>query len=413
MMNIYIKYKLLFLLAGFLSLPITAQEDLEDYLQVAASNNPGVQAAYAQFEAALQKSPQVSSLPDPTLTVSAFGRMMESSMGAEEAVFSLMQMFPWFGTLEARGNVADLMAEAQFQNYLDVRNKLFFEVKSAYAQLYEVEKTIELQEENLEILDSYKDLSLSRFSSGGGQMVDVVRIDIQKEGALTAIEVLRDQLEPLEADFNLMLNRSPELPVQIADTLVFNWNESQLDPVLKDHPAVQQFESQKRAYEAQQELARKEGMPMLGLGLDYTIMSKTPMGMPEMNGDDAFMPMLSVSLPIFRKKYKAIRKEAEFMTTAMEQEGQRQQNELRSQYELSLFELKKAETLIDLYNRQIESSEQARSLLISAYSTATGNFDEVLRMNQDIIMLKTQRLNAIRSGVTAQARMDYLSSKTE
>ena len=137
------------------------------------------------------------------------------------------------------------------------------------------------------------------------------------------------------------------------------------------------------------------------------------MGMPEMNGDDAFMPMLSVSLPIFRKKYKAMRKEAEFMTTAMEQEGQRQQNELRSQYELSLFELKKAETLIDLYNRQIESSEQARSLLISAYSTATGNFDEVLRMNQDIIMLKTQRLNAIRSGVTAQARMDYLSSKTE
>ena len=76
MMNIYIKYKLLFLLAGFLSLPITAQEDLEDYLQLAASNNPGVQAAYAQFEAALQKSPQVSSLPDPTLTVSAFGRMI-------------------------------------------------------------------------------------------------------------------------------------------------------------------------------------------------------------------------------------------------------------------------------------------------------------------------------------------------
>src|SRR5690606_13545540 len=208
-MNIYIKYKLLFLLAGFLSLPITAQEDLEDYLQVAASNNPGVQAAYAQFEAALQKSPQVSSLPDPTLTVSAFGRMMESSMGAEEAVFSLMQMFPWFGTLKAREDVANLMAEAQFQNYLDVRNQLFFEIKSAYAQLYEVERTIELQEENMEILGSYKDLALSRFSSGSGQMVDVVRIDIQNEGALTAIEVLRDQLEPLKTDFNLLLNRDP------------------------------------------------------------------------------------------------------------------------------------------------------------------------------------------------------------
>lgn len=412
-MKINIKYKLLFLLVGFLSQQATAQEDLEDYLQLAVSNNPGVQAAYAQFEAALQKSPQVSSLPNPTLTVSAFGRMMESSMGAEEAQFSLMQMFPWFGTLKAREDVANLMAEAQFQNYLNVRNKLFFEIKSAYAQLYEVEKTIELQEENMEILNSYKDLALSRFSSGSGQMVDVVRIDIQNDGALTTIEVLRDQLEPLKIDFNLLLNRDPDLPVQIADTLVFTGSDMQLDPDLKDHPAVQQYENQKRAYEAQQELAGKEGMPMLGLGLDYTIVSKTPMGMPEMNGEDAIMPMLSVSLPIFRKKYKAMRKEAEFMATAMEQEGQRQQNELRSQFEMAQFELKRSEMLIDLYNRQIESSEQARSLLVSAFSTATGNFDEVLRMNQDIIMLKTQRLNAVKNGVTAQARMDYLSSKKE
>lgn len=67
-----------------------------------------------------------------------------------------------------------------------------------------------------------------------------------------------------------------------------------------------------------------------------------------------------------------MRKEAEFMTTAMEQEGQRQQNELRSQFEMAQFELKRSETLIDLYNRQIESSEQARSLLVSAFSTATG-----------------------------------------
>lgn len=412
-MKLNIKHKLLILLAGFLSLQLAAQENMEDYLQLAAKNNPGVLAAYAQFEAALQKSPQVSSLPDPTLTVSAFGSKMESIMGAEEARFSLMQMFPWFGTLKARENVANLMAEAQFQNYLDVRNKLFLEIKSAYAQIYEVEKTIELQEENLEILDSYKDLALSKFSSGSGQMVDVVRIDIQKQGALTSIEVLRQQLEPIRANFNLMLNRRPKAPIHIADTLVFTLSETKLIPDLEKHPTVEQFESQKRAYEAKQGLARKEGMPMLGLGLDYTIMSKTPMGMPEMNGDDAITPMFSVSLPIFRKKSKAMKNEAEFMATSMELKGQQQQNVLRSQYKLSLFEIKKAETLIDLYNRQIESSEQARSLLISAYSNAAGGFDEVLKTNQDLITLKIQRLNAIRNGVTAQAKMDYLSSKTE
>ncbi len=412
-MEIKIKYKLLLLLLGLLSFQATAQEKLEDYLQMAAKNNPGVQAAYAQFEAALQKSPQVATLPDPTLTVSAFGTRMETIMGAQEARFTLMQMFPWFGTLGARKDVANLMAEAQFRNYLDVRNKLFFEVKSAYAQLYEVEKTIELQRENLAILDSYKDLTLSRFSSGSGQMADVVRIDIQKDGALIAIEVLQNQLKPLHVDFNLMLNRNIEAPIQIADTLVFSPLSTEITPDLQEHPAVQQFESQKRAYEAQQELAKKEGMPMLGLGLDYTVMSKTPMGMSEMNGQNAIMPMLSVSLPIFRKKYKAMRKEAELMTTALEFQGQQQENDLLSEYAMTQFELKKSGMLIDLYTRQIESSDQARSLLVSSYGSATGNFDEVLRMNQDVIMLKTQRLNAIKNGVTAQAKMDYLSSKTE
>jgi len=87
-------------------------QTLKDYLVIAAQNNPEVKAAYTEFEAAMQKSPQVSSLPDPSLTMSAFGRMIETRIGAQEARFSFMQMFPWFGTLSAKENAANLMAEA-------------------------------------------------------------------------------------------------------------------------------------------------------------------------------------------------------------------------------------------------------------------------------------------------------------
>lgn len=141
-------------------------QELEDYLKIAAENNPKLQSAYTQFEAALQQSPQVSSLPDPTLTVSAFGRMVETRLGAQEARFSLMQMFPWFGTLKTKKEAADLLAEARFQEYLAMRADLFFEIKKAYAQLFAIEKTIALKEENLDILDSYRELSLSKFRSG-------------------------------------------------------------------------------------------------------------------------------------------------------------------------------------------------------------------------------------------------------
>ena len=84
-------------------------QTLNDYLSMASQNNPEIQSAYKEFEAALQKAPQVSSLPDPSLTMSAFGRMIETRVGAQEARFSLMQMFPWFGTLEAKKNAANLI----------------------------------------------------------------------------------------------------------------------------------------------------------------------------------------------------------------------------------------------------------------------------------------------------------------
>src|SRR5690606_33684392 len=100
---------------------------------IAAENNPQVKTAYAQFEAALRESPQVASLPDPTLSIGAFGRMMQTDMGAEKAKISLMQMFPWFGTLGVMNEAANLRAEAKFQEYLEVRSQVFLEVKLAYA----------------------------------------------------------------------------------------------------------------------------------------------------------------------------------------------------------------------------------------------------------------------------------------
>lgn len=410
-----IKHKiilLLFLLFGMGN--VVTGQTLEDYLQIAAENNPRIKAAYAQFEAAMQQAPQVSSLPDPTLTMSAFGRMIETRLGAQEARFSLMQMFPWFGTLKAKEDASVLMAEAKFQQYLDERNRLFLEVKSVYAELYALQEMIEIQNENLGILDSYRELALSGFRSGTSPMVNVVRVDIRREGLLTEIELLGERLAPVETRFNLMLNRSPEIAVNIPDTLIFQSGFYKGEKVeLNAHPTISGLEKQKQSYEVQQIVAEKEGLPMIGLGVDYSIISKRTDANPEMNGRDAIMPMVSVSLPIFRKKYRAAKKEAEYMVESMEAEQQAQLNDLQERYEMNLYEFRKSGKLVDLYDRQVRSSTQANSLLISAFSNATGNFEEVLEMNQDILMLQTQKIEAIRDGFIARANLEYILSKTE
>lgn len=383
-------------------------QSLEEYLELAVENNPKLRAAHVRYEAALEMAPQVGSLPDPTLTGSAFGTPMSTDMGEERASFEVMQMFPWFGTLEARKEVADLKAAAQYQAYVAAREQLFFEVKEAYAELYEAEKIIEFQRENLDILDSYHELAMRKFRNGQSQMVNVVRVEIEQDAARTQIELLEERIAPLTVAFNLLLHRDEGATVQLQDSLKFKNEMLESQLTFEGHPSLLQLEKQQESYEAEKKVSQKEGLPMLGVGVGYMVNAKSPRAMPEMNGQDAIMPMFSVSIPIFRKKYKAMEREAELMAQGVEQDQQLQQNQLRSEYHQQLYELNRADKLLELYQRQLQSSQQARQLLVSSFASNTGDFEEILRMNQDILMYRTQQLEALKTGFNAEARIEYL-----
>ncbi|MDZ7774712.1 MAG: hypothetical protein U5L09_03395 [Bacteroidales bacterium] len=74
----------------------------------------------------MQEIPQASSLSDPAFSLGVFLSPVETRVGAQRTKFSLTQMFPWFGTLKARGDAAALRAEARFQEFLEARNRLYY-----------------------------------------------------------------------------------------------------------------------------------------------------------------------------------------------------------------------------------------------------------------------------------------------
>ncbi|SOC80002.1 Outer membrane protein TolC [Salinimicrobium sediminis] len=386
-------------------------QTLEDYLQLAAENNPEVKAAYAEFEAALQEAPQVRSLPDPSLTMTAFGTMVETRLGPQEARFSLMQMFPWFGTLEAREDVANLMAEAKFQAFLDLRNRLFLDVSSKYYDLYELEQQVIFQEENLEILQNYKDLALSRVSAGSGALSDVLQTDLLRNESVTALEILRLKKEAVVAQFNALLNRSRSEAVNLPQDLEIVFENAIFDTSVTGNPRLTEMERMAASARAQEILAKKEGLPNVGLGVDYVIVGERMDMAVEDSGRDAIMPMLSVSLPIFRGKYKAARKQAEFMAESYEQRKINMENMLSAEMEAAEFEVREAAEMLRLYEKQVESSKQVLNLLLSGYRNASANFEEVLRVRQELLKYKLAVAGAEANYLTALAQIDYLSGK--
>jgi outer membrane protein TolC len=226
---------------------------------------------------------------------------------------------------------------------------------------------------------------------------------------------LKDQKQPLQVEFNSLLNRDLDAMITIPDALPLVENDTPFvkDSLFNSNPKLIGLDKKIESFEAQKKVAKKEGYPMIGLGLDYSIISKRDVPGLEMNGQDAIMPMLSVTLPIFRKKYNAKQKEVDLMLQATNYEKQAVKNNLQTSYSMANYNVSKAKTLKGLYKKQTESTQQAISLLIAAYSNSGTDFEEILRMNQDLLMLQSATVSANKNQFIAQSTLEYLISKQE
>jgi outer membrane protein TolC len=409
-MKRYLSTILVFLISATLSFSQT----LEDYLTVAAENNPGLKAKFKEYEAALQRVPQVSGLPDPAFSFGYFVSPAETRSGPQRAKFSLVQMFPWFGTLKAQGDVTTLRAEAIFQSFIDARNRLYFQVASAYYSLYELKDMIRIEKENLKILESYKSIATQKFGNGTGSLVDVLRVDIMLEDAQTNLEILEDKENPLVTNFNTLLNRPADELVIINDSSITGKIEIDMrkDSLVAANPTVKAIDLEFQAGKLAEIAAKKQGLPKLGLGLDYVIVGeRNDLTMPD-NGKDILMPMVSVTIPIFRQKYNSAVKEARLRQESSLHQKEEIANRLISNYELTRFEVTQQQQLLSLYKKQIHTSQQSLNLLFTSYANSGNAFEEVLRMQQQILKYQKLSATAMSQYQTAVARINYLTSKS-
>jgi outer membrane protein TolC len=130
----------------------------------------------------------------------------------------------------------------------------------------------------------------------------------------------------------------------------------------------------------------------------------------EDNGKDAYMPMLTVSLPIYRKKYKAAVNEAQHMQRAFVEMKTAVTNDLTTEFEMALFERNKSKSEIDLYDHQIDQTDRVVSLLVTGFSNSGTDFEEILMMQQTLLKYKISKIAARKNVLIADAKLMYLSA---
>jgi outer membrane protein, heavy metal efflux system len=393
----------------------TAQT-LDDYLQIALENSPGIRAKQTEVQAALQKLPQVKALPEPTVTAGYFLNHMILPEGNQRGSLSAMQMFPWPGTLKAMENEAARMADVKSQAVAVAQNDLVFKVKSAWYPLLEVEEKIRIQQELLRLLETDKELATVMFSQGMAPMVDAIRADIMIDEVKTEIAILEQKRKPLEVAFNQLLARDAGAPVTISGSLpepVYGAAERR-DNLLARNPTLAVIDKQIQAMAAEQASAELMRKPMFGVGFEYMLLQKRTGEHDHIEpntGNDMIMPMVSVTIPVWKKKYNAAVEERRLMQTMYADMKQDMKNELAAMYEMTFYELEKMAQMTELLNLQMQKTQQAVDLILAAYSNAGQNFEEVLRLQQQLFRYRIEKVAALTEYQLMLVKLDYLTGQ--
>ena len=467
------KKLLIYILALLLVSVQVSSQTLDDYLVIAAENNPGLKAKYLQYQAALQRVPQAGSLPDPQLSFGLFIMPMERYVGDQIAEISLMQMFPWFGTLSAAKDEMAFMAKAKFEEFNETKAMLFYEVRANWYALSLLDKETAIAKENIELLKTMEQIALTRFKSGGqssnssgssgnmkssgnqaignsgsgmgevimhgksatgntasqnltqmggmnqaggsGSMIDVLRVQIEINDLQNNLALLEDSKTTLSVRFNKLLNRTANEPVVIADSIKVAQLPLSLadipENIKNNNPMLKMLEQEEAAYFAKGQMNRKMGLPMVGIGLQYDIFRPRANSASMMNGKNMLMPMISVSIPLWRKKYTASVRESEFMQQSVNAQKQDADNMLMVNYEDALKDYQDAERRVNLYQHQTALANQALNILIVQYTTAGSNFEDVLNMQQQLLDYRFKHLNALIDGNITVAMMQRLMGR--
>ncbi len=414
--NKIIRYFLSVTFSVVFLMPVFGQQQLDNYLKMAAENNQYIKSLFSRYMAALEKGPQVGTLPDPQLAFGYFIEPVETKLGPQEFKIGLTQMFPWFGKLNAQEKAAAEMAKARYEIFREAKYKLFYDVKSVYYSLYVLEQAIRITKENMDILRSFKELALIKYESGETSLVDELRIEMEIAELENQLAYLKDNKLPIQAEFYQLLNMKEKVTIILPESLwqdTINISKEALyESILIQRPFLKKLNYQASSWEKKISVARRSGLPSFSLGADYiSIGETTGMSITNSGQDAIILPRVGVTIPLYRRKYGAMAREARMNMEAVQFEKTDMENNLATKLEKGYRDYMDARRRVDLYKHLSGLAKQSIAILIAGYTSAGKDFEEVLRMERMILKYDLELEKARADQNTAVAYLQYLMGK--
>lgn len=360
-------------------------QSLNYFLQEAYANNPELKALQLEYESALEKGKQVSQLVDPQLGIGVPVLRPETRVGAQALMVNASQMFPWFGTLKTKEDIALTMAKTKYENISLTRLNLNYIIETSYYELLLIKEKQEVLIKHIALFKSLENSSLSKVESGSASVSDVLTLQIKGSELAEQVDLLELQKLEYIALINSKINRRVSEDIVIEGDFnkpaLLDFDLEKYEARIKDfHPLLQQLNWRIKSSEKEQKLNSLSGKPSIGIGLDYALILKRTDQLPINNGRDILIPKIMLSLPIYRKKYKAKDREEELQQEALSYQKEDVVNQILSKLEALKSSYDQQILNIQYKQNQLELTNAAYKILLSEYSNKNLRFDELVQI---------------------------------
>ena len=406
--NIYIK-GVFVLCSLFFSLALQSQE-LESYIEEALTNSPEIQKFELQYKIVTEKINEVNTLPNTEIGVGYFVSEPETRTGAQRFKVSAKQMLPWFGTITARENYVSSLADTKYEDIVIAKRKLIASVSQSYYNMYAIKGKQRVLIENIKLLETYETLALTSVEVGKASAVDVLRLQIRQNELEQLHQVLAQNYLAEQTAFNKLLNRDKAIVVNTIEELRIPLVSNLLDSGnLALNPELTKYDKLYRSIEQSELLNQKESAPNIGFGLDYIAVSERPNMSFSDNGKDIVMPMVTLSIPIFNKKYTSRTKQNELRLQEITSQKQDRLNKLEATLDKAINDRIATKIQYETQTKNLKQANDAEDILIKSYETGTIDFNDVLDIQELQLKFQINQIESIKKYYLQTTIINYLT----
>jgi outer membrane protein TolC len=386
---------------------------LSALLDEASRNNPDILAARHGWQAATQVPSQVSTPPDPQVTVQQFSVGSPrpfagfSNSGFAYIGLGISQDLPYPGKLKLKGEAAQQDAAVSRDRLDTVRRSVLQQVKEAYFQVAYVQQTLEVLDRNGKLLEQIEKIADARYRVGQGSQQDVLKAQLEQTKLLREVAHHHQLMDTQQALLNKLLNRpagsSGISTEQLVETPLRYTSEELLAKVRTASPEVAGQEEMVKRQSLQVEIARKDRYP------DFNVQYMWQHTAEQYR--DYYMLSFSARIPIYRSR----RLNPE-MDQAVE-DLNRSRREYESQVQSSYFDVRNqyiaAETasqMLKIYREglipQALATYQAG---LASYQTGSLDFESLFSAFLDVLNFDGEYWKALAEHETALARIEQIT----